>query len=105
MDGKPPGGTSKSLRPGGPPDTRLLSNPWMGGESRGRGTRARGGWLAGFERRGRGGSGGPAGVCPRLVSQTSSARIRGYTSSAESWTPSEAKWHSLFTGKNFSSEE
>ncbi|XP_005641186.1 ankyrin repeat and SOCS box protein 9 isoform X3 [Canis lupus familiaris] len=30
MDGKPPGGTSKSLRPGGPPDTRLLSNPWMG---------------------------------------------------------------------------
>ncbi|XP_019665214.1 ankyrin repeat and SOCS box protein 9 isoform X3 [Ailuropoda melanoleuca] len=31
MDGEPGGRNSKSLRPGDPPDTRLLSNPWMGG--------------------------------------------------------------------------
>ncbi|KAF3812871.1 hypothetical protein GH733_019213 [Mirounga leonina] len=30
MDGEPRGRNSKFLRPGDPPDTRLLSNPWMG---------------------------------------------------------------------------
>lgn len=43
MDVEPRGRNgSKPLRPGDPPDTRLLSNPLMGGESRGCGVRVLG---------------------------------------------------------------
>lgn len=111
MDGRQPGGAgSKSWIPGDFPDTTLLSNPLMGGESRGCGIRVLGRLV---NRRGLGDFSGSVRDMFTGQSLDRSQQLASIYSlcgsskmcpppSAESCRPSKANGHSLFSSKNFS---